>query len=378
MTATTEQAAMQVVAQPSCDTYGSVDTKADERKVSSVTLLGVRLPSNFFAAVRAATVSLTMSISTVYSSRFLYSSKYIGFPLFTGQFLCCLNIVVLSTILGLIASLAKKTDSSKPFWPKFTVTGRLVIRLCPAALLFFGRLFSSNGALGSTQVSTYLITRSCSIAMTCGLSMILLGYKPSGGVVGSILIIVSGLIVVVFDPASLTTAGLAFGLVAAFFTAAYSTFSKYWMPWVDNDTRVLVNYTSLLSMPIFALVAWSFGELSTAAAFFGFYGADAAPKPLTTFYGIFLLNMLASFGMSMASIYLVGVTSPVTYDVIGTTKGTFQAIGGILFLGETATIQNLVGISCSIIGSAWYGVARRDECLHKKSPVTTPLVSSKV
>eukprot|EP01068_Selenidium_serpulae_P007284 Selendium_serpulae@DN4669_c0_g1_i2.p2 len=57
----------------------------------------------------------------------------------------------------------------------------------------------------------------------------------------------------------------------------------------------------------------------------------------------------------MSSYVCVRKLSPVSFTVIGYSKACVQSLIGIIFLGETQTVQSVSGILLTMLGGIWYG-----------------------
>eukprot|EP01067_Filipodium_phascolosomae_P000317 Filipodium_phascolosomae@DN1255_c0_g1_i2.p1 len=229
----------------------------------------------------------------------------------------------------------------------------------PVTVPFVLMITFNNICLKYVAVSSYQVARSLTIIFNILLSQLILRQKISGGIIAACLIVMAGFVIGSLDSNAITLSGAVTGTLGSFFWAMYSCqVKKVIDESMNGNELILMWYNIILSLLIFPFVIVLAGEhlqlgtylindvtLATAGITWG----------LLIFSGI--IGMLMTFSVYMC----IRATSPLTYNILGTIKSTFQTVGGLILFGEVLTLQSAIGIVLSMAGSALYGQIRLRE-----------------
>eukprot|EP00920_Eleutheroschizon_duboscqi_P015990 GHVT01037516.1.p1 GENE.GHVT01037516.1~~GHVT01037516.1.p1 ORF type:complete len:533 (+),score=74.31 GHVT01037516.1:4034-5632(+) len=230
------------------------------------------------------------------------------------------------------------------------------MKVAPLTFAFVGMVGAANICLKYAQVSTYQVARSLTLIITGILSYLILKQKQSKPTMLACAVVVLGFIIGALDPTTLTFLGVLFGAISSFFQALYNVMIKKALVHVNNDTNRLLMYNLIVSSILFFPACLLAGE---SQAFFDI------PKPshvdfYSVWIGIIGSGILATV-LNLATYLCVKVTSPLTFNIVGMTKACIQSVGGIVFLGDIVTLQSLVGIILTLVGSATYSQVKLKE-----------------
>eukprot|EP00879_Flechtneria_rotunda_P023139 GHRR01024464.1.p1 GENE.GHRR01024464.1~~GHRR01024464.1.p1 ORF type:complete len:357 (+),score=120.74 GHRR01024464.1:99-1073(+) len=67
-----------------------------------------------------------------------------------------------------------------------------------------------------------------------------------------------------------------------------------------------------------------------------------------------LLSSCLGLVVTLSTYLFIGVTSPLTYNVVGHFKTVFIVTSGVVFFGDVITTKKLVGLICAMAGIVWY------------------------
>ncbi|KAG0029562.1 GDP-mannose transporter into the lumen of the Golgi [Podila clonocystis] len=140
----------------------------------------------------------------------------------------------------------------------------------------------------------------------------------------------------------------------------------------DFDT---VYYNNLLSFPVMlALSFWLEGWVS------GEFERTFAPDVRQSLTVAIMLTGLSSFFISYGSAWCVRCTSSTTYSMVGSLNKLPVAASGILFLGDPATVGNVLGIFLGFIAGILYSYSKSDQArknlaLANSSSLSKPLMA---
>jgi solute carrier family 35 protein E3 len=70
--------------------------------------------------------------------------------------------------------------------------------------------------------------------------------------------------------------------------------------------------------------------------------------------GWILLSSCLGLVVTLSTYLFIGVTSPLTYNVVGHLKTVLIVTSGVVFFGDTITAKKMLGIACAMAGIVWY------------------------
>ncbi|KAF9582957.1 GDP-mannose transporter into the lumen of the Golgi, partial [Lunasporangiospora selenospora] len=140
----------------------------------------------------------------------------------------------------------------------------------------------------------------------------------------------------------------------------------------DFDT---VYYNNLLSLPVmivlsFCLEGWTSGELTRTFD----------PEVRSALMVAIALSGISSFLISYGSAWCVRCTSSTTYSMVGALNKLPVAASGIIFLGDSATTGNVLGIFFGFVAGLLYSYSKTEQsqrnlALANTAPLSKPVVT---
>jgi solute carrier family 35 protein E3 len=70
--------------------------------------------------------------------------------------------------------------------------------------------------------------------------------------------------------------------------------------------------------------------------------------------GWIVLSSCLGLAVTLSTYLFIGVTSPLTYCVVGHLKTVLIVTSGTVFFGDTMTAAKMLGVSCAMAGIVWY------------------------
>ncbi len=158
---------------------------------------------------------------------------------------------------------------------------------------------------------------------------------------------------------SLSIFGVTFGVLASFFVALNSIYTKKSLNAVDDNIWKLTLYNNFNACFIFLPLIFFFGEHEVVIEF----------EFLTSVYfwsAMFLAGFLG-FSMGYVTGLQIQVTSPLTHNVSGTAKAYVQTLIGVFIYNEVKTMLWWLSNLLVLIGAALYTHVRSNEMKEKHS-----------
>eukprot|EP00921_Rhytidocystis_pertsovi_P027052 GHVQ01043604.1.p1 GENE.GHVQ01043604.1~~GHVQ01043604.1.p1 ORF type:complete len:516 (+),score=37.70 GHVQ01043604.1:213-1760(+) len=236
-------------------------------------------------------------------------------------------------------------------------------KVLPLTLSFVCMVGSANVCLKYAQVSTYQVARSLTLIMTAFLSRVVLHQFLSFKTILACCVVVVGFFVGALDPSTLTFLGVLFGITSSFFQGLYNVMIKRSLVHVQGNTNMMLLYNLSMALILFIPIILLADETRA------FYHLPTEPS---VWLGIAGSGCLATL-LNLVSFQCVKVTSPLSFNVVGMGKACVQSAGGIIFLGDRVSINSLMGILLTLIGSGWYSQVKLEERLrYTSAPADVP------
>jgi solute carrier family 35 protein E3 len=70
--------------------------------------------------------------------------------------------------------------------------------------------------------------------------------------------------------------------------------------------------------------------------------------------GWILLSSCLGLVVTLSTYLFIGVTSPLTYNVVGHLKTVLIVTGGVVVFGDSITAKKMLGIACAMAGIVWF------------------------
>ncbi|KAJ8373497.1 hypothetical protein SKAU_G00040770 [Synaphobranchus kaupii] len=275
-------------------------------------------------------VNLLSSICIVFINKWIY--VHYGFPNMT---LTLVHFVV--TWLGLY--ICQKMDI---FSPKSLRPTKIVF----LALSFCGFVVFTNLSLQNNTIGTYQLAK----AMTTPVIIVIqtLYYKKtfSTKIKLTVIPITLGVILNSYYDVRFNLPGMVFATLGVLVTSLYQVWVGAKQHELQVNSMQLLYYQAPMSSAFLLTLVPFFEPLSGPGGIFGPWSLPALVMVLTSGVIAFLVNL---------SIYwIIGNTSPVTYNMFGHFKFCITLLGGYILFQDPLSLHQGTGILCTLVGILAY------------------------
>jgi solute carrier family 35 protein E3 len=222
-----------------------------------------------------------------------------------------------------------------------------------------------NLNLTTNSIGFYQISKLSCIPITLLLETLLNTRQQSLNIMltTSLLLIVLGMSMILINDISLNKIGLFWAACAVLSTSAGQVlFGPLQKQLGINSIQLLFHTSPILTIASYALIP-VFDDVSSLLR------TDVTSDLVIN---IILSCILASL-LNMSNYFILSVTSPLTYQIIGHCKTILIIIGGIVLFDEYPSTKVLIGTCVVIVGVILYTEENRKQQLHKLSSLVKHL-----
>ena len=245
----------------------------------------------------------------------------------------------------------------------FTAVGMRVMLLCgmfeykaaksddvmPVALGSLSSVGFMNLSLKYNSVGFYQISKIACIPLTLLFSYVLEGSAPSAPIMATLVPLGVGLGIAQAHDYEANTLGTAYAAISVVCTVLYQITTSSCQSKLSIDSNQLLYHTAplitvgmLLMCPLFD----DFAALRTVD-----WNSDLVVH--------ILISCALALGANLTNYYVLGLTSPLSYQVLTHLKSILTIIGSILFFGTRVNPLNILGIFIALFGVFSYTEVKR-------------------
>jgi len=177
-----------------------------------------------------------------------------------------------------------------------------------------------------------------------------------------------GVFITVFTDLDVNTIGTVFAIAAIGANSTYTVFGKVKQNELSANPMQLLYLQSVVSGIILTFCIPFFDNMGELMEF---------EWSFDVVFWVFL-SCCTAFMVNFSFFLLVGKTSPLTTNVVGYFKTCMVFLGGILMFATKYTVQNIIGISVTLVGVAWYTTVKYNIDQEKKRQVILPTKNDSV
>jgi len=215
-----------------------------------------------------------------------------------------------------------------------------------------------NFNLRFNSVGIYQISKLCCIPLMVWVQTKFYGKSFSDQIKFTLFVILLGVGITAVTDISANALGLLFAAVAVVSTTQF----QIWQGSKQRDFSVSsIQITHSVSLPMFfitACAAWYFETSGATSVLLHKYAGKEE-------YFAIVLSCILAIAVNISSFTLIGISSPVTYQVVGHLKTVLVLIGGIMMFPMNQTtsqlLKNILGIAVAMIGVVLYGEIKQAE-----------------
>lgn len=292
-------------------------------------------------------LNILSSISIVMLNKWIYT--HYGFPNITLTF-----IHFIITFLGL-----KVCEAFNIFCPK-----RIQLRdSLPLAMSFCGFVVLTNLSLQHNTVGTYQLIKVLTTPCIMLIHTYMYGKKYSFPYLLTLVPIILGVFLNTYYDVQFNVLGVFFAGLGVVVTSFYQVWVGTTQKDLNINTMQLLNYQAPLSALLLLFVIPMFENV------YGEKGLIHA-WPLQTWIAVFASGLIA-FSVNLTIFWIIGNTSPVTYNMVGHMKFCLVLIFGYLLFQAPLEINQLLGVCSTIFGVVMYSHLKlKDQQQQRKASVS--------
>ncbi|KAG7454658.1 hypothetical protein MATL_G00262060 [Megalops atlanticus] len=275
-------------------------------------------------------VNLLSSICIVFINKWIY--VHYGFPNMT---LTLIHFVV--TWLGLYV--CQKMDI---FSPKSLRPTKIVL----LALSFCGFVVFTNLSLQNNTIGTYQLAKAMTTPVIIVIQTVYYRKTFSTKIKLTLIPITLGVILNSYYDVRFNLAGIVFATLGVFVTSLYQVWVGAKQHELQVNSMQLLYYQAPMSSGFLLALVPFFEPLTGEGGIFGPWSFPALVMVLMSGVIAFLVNL---------SIYwIIGNTSPVTYNMFGHFKFCITLLGGYMLFQDPLSLHQGLGILCTLMGILAY------------------------
>ncbi|XP_054656603.1 solute carrier family 35 member E3 isoform X3 [Dunckerocampus dactyliophorus] len=275
-------------------------------------------------------VNLLSSICIVFINKWIY--VHYGFP---SMSLTLIHFVV--TCLGLY--ICQKMDI---FSPKSLPLSQIVW----LALSFCGFVAFTNLSLQNNSIGTYQLAKAMTTPVIILIQTTYYRKTFSTKIKLTLVPITLGVILNLYYDVRFNALGTVFATLGVLVTSLYQVWVGAKQHELQVNSMQLLYYQAPLSSGFLLCVVPFFEPLTGDG---GIFGPWSLPALLTVFF-----SGLVAFLVNLSIYWIIGNTSAVTYNIFGHFKFCITLIGGYVLFQEPLSLNQAMGILCTVVGILSY------------------------
>lgn len=273
-------------------------------------------------------LNVIFSIAIVLLNKWLYI--HTGFPNIT---LSMIHFVM--TFVGLI--ICEKLDV-------FCVKDIDIKEMLLIAMTFCGFVVLTNLSLAHNTVGTYQVAKMLTTPCVIVMQMIFYRKRFSTLVKLTLIPITLGVVINFYYDIQFNVIGTVYGTLGVLVTSLYQVMVNRKQREFQMDPMQLLFYQAPLSTVMLLIVIPIFEPV----------GQTFTHNWSLMDVVMVILSGVVAFFVNLTSYWIIGKTSPLTYNMVGHSKFCLLLLGGSLLFHETLAINQVIGITLTLVGIILY------------------------
>ncbi|XP_071807532.1 solute carrier family 35 member E3-like isoform X2 [Asterias amurensis] len=286
-------------------------------------------PSSLVIALSLG-INLGSSIMIVFLNKWIYVHH--SFPNMT---LTCIHFLVTSLGLWICQRCGIFNPKNLPFRS-----------MVPLSLTFCGFVVFTNLSLQNNTVGTYQLAKAMTTPCILVIQTLFYDKTYSTKIKLTLIPITLGVITNSCYDVRFNVKGTMYAVLGVLVTSLYQVWVGTKQKEFQVNSMQLLYYQAPLSACILAVTVPFFEPV------FGAGGVFSAWEPNAIY--LVLASGCVAFSVNLSIYWIIGNTSPVTYNMVGHLKFCLTLLGGFLLFGDTLQFNQLVGVSLTLSGIIVY------------------------
>eukprot|EP00735_Rhodelphis_limneticus_P012375 TRINITY_DN5628_c0_g1::TRINITY_DN5628_c0_g1_i1::g.12056::m.12056 TRINITY_DN5628_c0_g1::TRINITY_DN5628_c0_g1_i1::g.12056 ORF type:complete len:314 (+),score=44.62,sp/F4IHS9/UXT1_ARATH/39.10/7e-60,TPT/PF03151.11/4.1e+02,TPT/PF03151.11/2.5e-22,EamA/PF00892.15/64,EamA/PF00892.15/72,EamA/PF00892.15/8.2e-05,UAA/PF08449.6/0.0045,EmrE/PF13536.1/5.7e+02,EmrE/PF13536.1/9.7,EmrE/PF13536.1/0.015 TRINITY_DN5628_c0_g1_i1:126-1067(+) len=238
-----------------------------------------------------------------------------------------------------------------------------VTSVIPLCALSAGSVGFMNLNLLYNSVGFYMLSKLCCIPVTLLLEWALQNKSTSLKLKASLIVVLLGVGIATVTDVQLNWTGSVYAIISVLLTALCQMTTITTKKNLGVNSLQLLNETSPVQSAMYLALAPVFDDWGIALSKFdllgkgSFFGFEFTPAVLV----LILLTCIFGLGVNITNFFVLGETSPITYQVVGHLKTCVILILGFFCFGEEIVLRNVAGIIVALSGMILYSYVKLSE-----------------
>uniref|UniRef100_A0A8D0G4T3 Solute carrier family 35 member E3 n=1 Tax=Sphenodon punctatus TaxID=8508 RepID=A0A8D0G4T3_SPHPU len=275
-------------------------------------------------------VNLAASICIVFLNKWLYVR--LRFP---NLSLTLVHFTV--TWLGLYLCQALRVFAPKSLRPR---------QILPLALSFCGFVVFTNLSLQNNTIGTYQLAKAMTTPVIVGIQTLAYGKTFPARIKLTLIPITLGVFLNSYYDVKFNFLGMVFAALGVLVTSLYQVWVGAKQHELQVNSMQLLYYQAPMSSAMLLCIVPFFEPIFGEGGIFG-------PWKLSAVLMVLLSGVIA-FMVNLSIYWIIGNTSPVTYNMFGHFKFCITLLGGYLLFKDPLSINQGLGILCTLSGILAY------------------------
>lgn len=246
----------------------------------------------------------------------------------------------------------------------FTVKAMPLSKMIPISITFCGFVVLTNLSLETNTVGTYQIIKSMTTPCIIVLQTLFYAKTFSTKVKFTVIPIAVGVFLNSYFDMKFNFLGIMFASAGVLVTSLYQVWVNEKQSELQCNSMQLLYYQAPLSAICVAIVIPFFEPVFSKG---GIFGTAWSAKAL----GLVSATGVVAFAINVSIFWIIGNTSPLTYNMVGHMKFCLTLTGGFLIFHDPLTAVQLLGIVITFSGIVAYTHFKMAEQREEKKRSTT-------
>lgn len=256
-------------------------------------------------------------------------------------------------LVGFLIYYVTMSTTGRPFGiqpPRFKLSK--LVYLLPSAVFLTSMTAFNNYCLEAQSVIGYMVSKSTALLFTLFLSWAVLKQPVHKDDLIGVAIVTVGFTIggvhdlINNDHNTTSVRGIFFGLAGSVSSTLFITSMKWALPRLDNQETAMTFFNSVGVLLLLAPIIMKFDSFEPLI--------NVIYLPLYPHKLIVLLSVICGCAVTFTLALAVKMVGPVAIGVSSYVKSVVQSFLSVVWLGETCSISNVVGLMFTLIGSAYY------------------------
>jgi len=226
-----------------------------------------------------------------------------------------------------------------------------------------------NLNLTKDTVGFYQVTKLLCIPVTILMEYLMFKSFVSNTVVLSLVVLLVGVGIATVSDVGLNSIGCVYAVLAILATVMGQIFTKSTQQSLKLDSMQLLHHASPIVFTGMFVMAPVFDDVfppATSLPDHSLVALVSTGSLSVRVLAIIFASCVFALGVNISNYMVIGLTSPITYQVVGHFKTMLVLMSGWMFFEKETNLKNLFGVSVAVVGMVWYSHVKQKEAAQQK------------